>query len=62
MKKKIGDLTLREITKMKCSRCCDECPFGNFDNDFIADKCCVLVDTLDEYNLLDQEIEVEENE
>lgn len=59
MKKKIGDLTLKEITNMKCPRECSECPFGDFDENFLADKCCDLVNTADECNLLDQEIEVE---
>lgn len=63
MKKKIGNLTLREITNMNCPVSgCDSCPFGNGDDDMLADKCCELVDVLDEFHLLDQEIEVEENE
>lgn len=62
MKKKIGDLTLREITNMKClSSGCGTCPFGSYDNDALADKCCELVNSFDEFHLLDQEIEVEEN-
>lgn len=61
MKKKIGDLTLREIANMKCPGC-NSCPFGNYDNDILANKCCELVDNSDEFHLLDQEIEVEENE
>lgn len=47
---------------MKClSSGCGTCPFGNYDNDALADKCCELVNSFDEFHLLDQEIEVEEN-
>lgn len=61
MKKKIGDLTLREITNMKClSSGCSSCPFGNYDNDILADKCCELVSSIDEFHLLEKEIEVDE--
>lgn len=63
MKKKIGDLTIREITNMKCvSSGCSDCPFGNYADDVLADKCCELVNSLDEFNLLDKEIEVEKDE
>lgn len=59
---KIGDLTLKKIVNMKCSTNCHKCPFGDYSVDTLADKCCELVNSLDEFNLLDQEIEVEENE
>lgn len=53
MKKKIGDLTLREIKKERDKACsaqpdCSECPFRH---------CCIS-DVFD----LEQEVEVEDNE
>lgn len=58
MKKKIADLTLREVIKLKCIRECKECPFCG--NHYLEDNICDLVNTKDENNLLEQEIEVEE--
>lgn len=57
MKKKLGDLTLRE-TKIICSKNrCSECPL--FPKD---DFCCLLNSSHFEEKYLDQEIEVEEDE
>ena len=65
MKKKIGDLTLREIlhnTRIRCDRdtdeqSCDNCPLYILKVfDCIETKCKLMI-----YNL-DQEIEVVDNE
>lgn len=55
MKKKIGDLTLRE-TKIICKkyRICDNCPL--FPKD---DFCCLLNSSHFEEKYLEEEIEVE---
>jgi len=54
MKKKLGDLTLKEVKEMQdkiCDNCiiCNECPFTD---------CCIDTSKID----LDQEIEVEKDE
>lgn len=61
MKKKIGDLTIREIVKMTCKSfgSCDKCPF-NDDQYTFKDKVCQLVECYYENEELEKEIEVEE--
>lgn len=54
MKKKLGDLTLREVKEMQdkiCDNCiiCNECPFTD---------CCIDTSKID----LDKEVEVEKND
>lgn len=59
---KIKDLTIKELINMKCKLHCKNCPFNNYDEDSLADKLCDLVNTGDDFQLLDQEIEVEYDE
>ena len=63
MRKEVGDLTLREISEMKCAWYqCEKCPFHNFDEDYIADRLCEIVGKKDENHLFEQEVEVENDE
>ena len=66
MKKKIKDLTLEEVFKLKsncfCTSDCENCPL-NYREDKIQSELCALVNEI-EYNtyveyFLNQEIEVE---
>ena len=63
MKKTIGELTLNEITKMKCNpEGCSKCPFNSDDNRIgeLGWDLCDLVNRNDDNGILEQEIEVDE--
>ncbi len=61
MKKKIGDLTLREITEICHKNFCNNCPFRS--NEKVNGRFYCSVDVAD-YNTeyLDQEVEIEVEE
>lgn len=61
MKKKIRDLTIEELLKLRKCFNCSECPFGDYENNSLSDKLCDLLTTEHSDNpTLDLEVDIQD--